>query len=98
MSLLGGSWTFKDIQKSSLNSEINSLNPNVFAGTFMGHSLVGFGWDFALNQGRQGSLGARAGYELQYWFDQLKFFTFLEGTLHAPLILQGGTLDVHFDY
>ena len=62
----------------------------------MGHALAGVGWDLKLKN--RSNFGARAGYELQYWFDQLKIFTFLEGTLHAALVLQGGMLDVHYDF
>ncbi len=96
LALLGGGWTFKDIQKSSMNSEIRSINPTAWAATLMGHALAGVGWDLKLKN--RSNFGARAGYELQYWFDQLKIFTFLEGTLHAALVLQGGMLDVHYDF
>lgn len=96
VALLGGCWILKDIQNTSMNSSITSItHPTTWAGTFMFHALMGFGWDLKLNQS---NFGARVGYELQYWFDQLKIFTFLEGTLHAALVLQGGMLDVHFDY
>lgn len=94
--LLGGCWTFKDVQKTSMNSSIVSNNFTTWAGTFVFQGLMGLGWDVKLKN--QTNLGIRVGYELQYWFDQLKVFTFLEGTLHAALVLQGGMLDFHVDY
>lgn len=98
LALLGGCWKMKDIQKSSsMNSSINSINPTTWAATFMFHSLMGIGWDLKLSRANS-NLGFRLGYELQYWFDQFKVFTFLEGTLHAALVLQGGMFDVHFNY
>lgn len=96
LALLGGCWTFKDLQKTSMNSSVESMNPKTWAGTFMFQGLMGLGWDAKLKN--QTTFGAQVGYELQYWFDQLKVFTFLEGTLHAALVLQGGMFDVHFDY
>lgn len=79
-----------------MNSEIRSINPTTWSGTLMGEALAGLGWDYRIKN--DSNFGARVGYELQYWFDQLKIFTFLEGTLHAALVLQGGMLDVHFNY
>lgn len=97
LAVLGGRWKFKDIQKTSMNSSIISLNPTTWAATFMFQGLVGFSWDVLFNKKRS-NFGVRVGYEFQYWYDQLKIFTFLEGTLHAPLVLQGGMLDVHANY
>jgi hypothetical protein len=97
LALLGGRWTFKDIQKTSADSSIAGINPTTGAATLMFHGLMGFSWDVMFNR-NQSNVGVRLGYELQYWFDQLKVFTFLEGTLHAALVLQGGVLDVHANY
>ena len=97
LALLGGSWTIKDLQKTSMNSAISGINPTTWTATLMFHGIMGFSWDVKLNKERS-NLGVSVGYEFQYWFDQLKIFTFLEGTLHAALVLQGGTFDVHFNY
>lgn len=97
IALLGGNWTFKDLQKTSMNSSIKSINPSTWAATFMFYGLMGFSWDVMFNKNRS-NFGVRVGYEFQYWHDQLKIFTFLEGTLHAALVLQGGMLDVHVNY
>ncbi len=97
MAMLGGGWKLKDIQKTSMPSSIDSINPTTRTATFMFYGLMGFSWDLMFNQKRS-NFGARVGYEFQYWYDQLKIFTFLEGTLHAPLVLQGGMLDVHANY
>jgi hypothetical protein len=96
LAVLGGRWSFKDIQKTSANSSIAGINPTTGAATFMFHGLMGFSWDVTFN--KQSNIGVRVGYEFQYWYDQLKVFTFLEGTLHAALVLQGGMLDVHANY
>lgn len=97
LALLGGTWTFKDIQKTSMDSSLSGVNPKTRAATFMFHGLMGFSWDVKFGK-NQSNFGIRVGYEFQYWYDQLKIFTFLEGTLHAALVLQGGMLDVHFNY
>jgi hypothetical protein len=97
LALLGGKWTFKDRQKTSMNSAIAGINPTTWTATFMFQGIMGLSWDVLLNKNRS-NFGARLGYEFQYWYDQLKIFTFLEGTLHAPLVLQGGMFDVHFNY
>jgi hypothetical protein len=97
LTLFGGRWTFKDIQKTSMNSSIAGINPTTWAATFMFHGQMGFSWDVMFNK-NQSNFGVRVGYEFQYWYDQLKIFTFLEGTLHAALVLQGGMLDFHVNY
>ncbi|MBS0651044.1 MAG: hypothetical protein JSR93_07780 [Verrucomicrobia bacterium] len=97
LALLGGCWTLKDIQKTSMNSSLAGVNPTTWAATFMFYGVMGFGWDVMFNKNRS-NFGVRMGYEFQYWYDQLKIFTFLEGTLHAALVLQGGMLDVHVNY
>lgn len=97
VALLGGQWILKDIQKTSMNSEIAGINPSTWTATFMFYGLMGFSWDVQFNKDRS-NVGVCVGYEFQYWYDQLKIFTFLEGTLHAALVLQGGMLDVHVNY
>lgn len=99
LAFLGGRWFIKDVQKSpTMNSQINGINPTkTWTATFMFQGQMGLSWDMIFNKDRS-NVGVRVGYEFQYWFDQLKVFTFLEGTLHSPLILQGGMLDVHFNF
>lgn len=97
LALLSGRWTFQDIQKTFMHSSITGITDPVWAATFMFYGIMGVSWDVAFNKNRS-HYGARVGYEFQYWHDQLKIFTFLEGTLHAALVLQGGMLDVHVNY
>lgn len=94
IALLSGCWTFKDEQKTTSDTSLTSfVIPKTYAGTFMLQGLMGFGWDVCLNQ-NQSKLTMQLGLETQVWFDQLKIFTFLEGTLHNTLTLQGGSFDV----
>jgi hypothetical protein len=96
-SFLGGFWTFKDKQKASYGSSINGINPKMGTGTFSFEALFGLGWDIKFNQNKSRFL-ARIGYEMQFWYNQLKVFTFMEGTLQSSLMLQGGMIDARFEF
>jgi hypothetical protein len=93
-----GHWNVShEYQDSDLvEVEFENLGRNLGAVTLQ--AFIGFGWDTNFNDD-QCHFSMRLGYEVQHWFNQLKFFP--PGDLYRynfDLTLQGGTLDVRFDF
>lgn len=61
-------------------------------------TAMGFGWDMNFNKDKC-HVGVKLGYELQYWFRQNQIVTpFSLERLDGDLAMQGGTLDLRFDF
>lgn len=67
------------------------------SGSLMFQNLLGFEWSVKLTQ-RGTTLSLRAGYESQFWFDNLQVFNSFNGRQHNALTLQGGTFDLLFSF
>lgn len=92
-----GHWTFGDVYKNDIQQKVSIKVPNINGGATMIRTLMGFGWDTNFCKDRF-HFSARLGYEMQFWLDQLQFYSFDTGRLSNELTLQGGTLDLRFDF
>ena len=90
---LWGRWTIKDVFRSSARAPLKTIFPSKTYGAFMIEALMGLEWDFHFNKGRS-QFSVRAGYEVQFWVNQLQIETASSGTTHHDLTLQGGTFEV----
>jgi hypothetical protein len=93
-----GTWTCKDAYRTTVpgvSAFVNAKNSSL--GALMCRGFVGIGWDadFRMNQSH---FAAKLGYEMQIWFDQMRFATFQIQRTHYDLTLQGVTLNCRLDY
>lgn len=90
-----GSWANSDTYHSSVpaTSTVNTKNSSL--GALMCRGFMGIGWDVDFNKSH---FAAKLGYEMQIWFNQLRFATFQLQRLHNDLTLQGVTLNCQLDY
>jgi len=92
-----GHWSFRDLYKNDIGQEVAIDLPNVNSGASMLRTFMGFRWDANFNQNRY-RFSTKLGYEMQFWLDQLQFYSFVGGSLDNTLTLQGGTLELCFDF
>lgn len=93
-----GNWSSSDIYYNSLSpvsSSISGIGNNPF-GSVSFYSKLGFSWQYLLT--KQSRLTLQAGWELQYFVNQLRMPTFQLLRLHGDLVLQGLTVNCKFDY
>lgn len=96
-SIMYGHWTFGDVYKNDIQQEVSIKLSNINSGATMLRAFMGFEWDATLCQD-QFHFSTRLGYEMQFWLDQLQFYSFDTGRLSNELTLQGGTLDFRFEF
>ena len=76
--------------------ELTSLGKNL--GATMLQAFMGFGWDTNFHRDMC-HFSMRLGYEYQQWFNQLQLFSLLDYHRdNYDLTLQGGTLEIRFDF
>jgi hypothetical protein len=90
--MMWGHWTFSDQYKNDLSQTVNIHLQNVNNAATMVRILMGFEWDLNFKQD-QYRLTSKIGYEMQFWLDQLQFYSFTAGRQNSQLTLQGGTLE-----
>lgn len=95
--IMYGQWTFGDRYRNDIQQEIVIRSSHLKSGATMARGLMGFGWDAKFCQGRY-QFSTKLGYEMQFWLDQLQFYSFDIGRLSNELTLQGGTLELRFDF
>ncbi len=95
--LMWGHWRLKDVYKNDAPQEVAIVLPHISGAASMFRAFMGFGWDATFNKERL-NFSLRLGYEAQFWLDQLQFYSFNRGRLANELTLQGGTVDVRFDF
>ncbi len=95
--ILYGHWTFKDVYKNDIGQEVSVKLPHNNSGASMLRTFLGFGWDLTFCRGEYHFL-TQLGYEMQFWLDQLQFYSFDTGRFDNELTLQGGTLELRFDF
>jgi hypothetical protein len=95
--IMYGHWRFGDVYKNDIQQEVSIKLSHINGGATMVRTIMGFGWDANCCQDRC-HFSARLGYEMQFWLDQLQFYSFDTGRLSNELTLQGGTLDFRFDF
>lgn len=95
--LMYGHWSLKDKFSNDLNQQVNIDLQDINSGATMIRAFMGFEWD--VDVGRRGSrFTTKLGYEVQFWLNQLQFYSFTGGRLNNQLTLQGGTLEFCFDF
>ena len=94
---LWGKWNCSDVYTDNFPSKVVINTPSTALGALMFRCFAGTGWATNFNKDRS-HFAIRLGYEMQFWFDQLKTVTFDELRLHHDLTLQGGTCDIRFDF
>lgn len=95
--LMWGHWSFSDTFKNDIPQRVSIRLQNLNGGAAMLRTFMGFGWDVNFSQ-NQYRFSTKLGYEMQFWLDQLQFYSFTGGRLVNELTLQGGTLELCFDF
>ena len=93
---LWGTWKNRDLYQNALSRVINTNMKNAHAVSLMLRAFVGVGWErdfFCCTH-----FAVKAGYEAQIWFSQFRIPTFQQLRVHGDLTLQGGTLNVSFEF
>lgn len=94
---LWGKWNCSDVYFDTYPAQVTVNTPGTMLGALAVTAFSGIGWSITFNRERS-RFSARLGYELQYWFNQLKIVTFNELRLSHDLTLQGGTCDLSFNF
>lgn len=95
--MMWGFWRFKDVYNNPTPLTKHVTLNNSQLGALMLRGFMGFGWDVDFNQGMS-HFSAKAGYEMQFWLNQLRMPTFGVLPLHGDLTLQGISIDCRFDF
>lgn len=95
--IMWGHWTFKDLYKNDIDQEVSIKTSHFNSGATMLRTMMGLGWDVNFSHDRF-HFSTKLGYEMQFWLDQLQFYSFDTGRLNNELTLQGGTLAFRFDF
>lgn len=95
--LMWGHWSFSDLFRNDLGQQVSIDLQDINSGASMLRTFMGIGWDANFNQNRY-LFCAKLGYEMQFWLDQLQFYSFVGGRLNNGLTLQGGTLEFCFNF
>ncbi|MFI5333554.1 MAG: Lpg1974 family pore-forming outer membrane protein [Chlamydiales bacterium] len=95
--LMWGHWSFGDLFKNDIGDRVSIHLKNIKSGASMARAYMGFEWDANFHQNRY-QFSTKLGYEMQFWLDQLQFYSFTGGRLTNALTLQGGTLEFCFNF
>ncbi len=95
--IMYGHWTFGDVYKNDVDQRITLTLPHLNSGSTMLRTLLGFEWDANFSQDRY-RFSTKLGYEMQFWLDQLQFYSLAGAQLTNVLTFQGGTLEFRFDF
>lgn len=93
--LLWGKWTFDDVYTNDAPAKVLVTEPDVVGGTSMLRGLMGFQWDLGWERL---NLSLKAGYEAQFWFEQLRLYIFNQGQVNNVLTLQGGSFELNLNF
>jgi len=94
-SFMWGHWTFSDEFASNFSEQISIELENLNGGASVIQTFIGLGWDHKFCSS---CFTVKVGYEAQFWLDQLQFYSFTGGRLVNLLALQGGTIELSFDF
>jgi hypothetical protein len=89
--LMWGRWSFADVYKNNEPFTVDVSMPTITGGNSMLRAFVGL--EYEVN-----CFSMRLGYEGQFWFNQLRFYSFNLGRLNNLLTLQGATLDLNYRF
>lgn len=96
--IMWGHWTFGDVYKNNIGQKVSIKTSKLNSAASMVRTFMGFGWDAIFGQDDWSHFSVKLGYEMQFWLDQLQFYSFDTGILDNALTLQGGTLEFRFDF
>ena len=93
--ILWGAWTLTDVYHNNTPLSSTIMNDSLSTAASMARGYLGVEWTGVF---MNSDLNFRLGYEGQVWFNQMRYYSFDMGKQNAPLMLQGGVLDVciHF--
>lgn len=92
-----GNWNFED-EYEGLPGDVIAVNqPRYTLGALQLRGFMGFGWSTPINC-MCSMFNLQVGYEVQYWFNQLRIPTFQQFLLHGDLVMQGITLNCQVDF
>jgi hypothetical protein len=95
--LMYGHWTFKDVYTNDFGQKVSiDLSP-INGAASMFRSFMGMQWAVCSKTDRF-RFSIKLGYEMQFWLQQLQFYTLNVGRLLNTLTLQGGTLDFGMEF
>jgi len=95
--MMWGHWSFSDVFKNDIHQKVTVGPQSINSGASMFRLFMGFKWDANFKQARY-RFSTKLGYEMQFWLDQLQFYSFTGGRLDNELTLQGGTLEFCFNF
>lgn len=97
IALMYGHWSFSDLFQNDISQQVSVNLQDINGGASTLRTFMGFGCDvnFCRNRYR---FSTKLGYEMQFWLDQLQFYSFTGGRLVNVLTLQGGTFELCFDF
>lgn len=93
--LLWGHWNLADKYRNDTPVSIAVINDSLSTAAPMTKAYVGLEWANVFANNR---LNVRLGYEGQFWFNQLRYYTFSIGKTNDSLFLQGGVLEFLFTF
>ncbi len=95
--IMWGHWSFSDRFKNDIHQKVSIDLQDINSGASMVRVFMGFKWDGDFSQ-KHYRFSTKLGYEMQFWIDQLQFYSFTGGRLNSGLTLQGGTLEFCFNF
>jgi len=95
--LMWGHWSFSDRYKNDLQQKVIVDSQSFKSGATMVRVLLGFEWNRDFRE-KCFRFSTKLGYEMQFWLDQLQFYSFTGGRLDNALTLQGGTFELRLDF
>lgn len=95
--LMWGHWSFSDVFQNNLPQKVSIHLEPINGGASTLRTFMGFGWT-SNPSFRSYQISAKLGYEMQFWLDQLQFYSFTGGRLVNELTLQGGTFELSLDF
>ncbi len=93
--LLYGHWHFKEIYTNDKPVKITVFVSSVNGASPVVDGLLGVQW---LKQFSQSNISVRLGYEAQFWFNQMQFYSLSMGRVNRSLTMQGGNLDFQYNF
>lgn len=92
---LWGHWRLGDQYRNNTPVSITVLNDSLSTAAPMTKAYLGLEW---VNASAPGQFNVRLGYEGQFWFNQLRYYTFSIGKTNDALFMQGGILEFLFTF
>lgn len=94
--LLWGHWHFNEVYANDTPITITTTVSSINGAAPVAAGLLGLLWryQFAANT----EISISLGYEAQVWFNQVQFYSLNLGRINRPLSLQGGNLDIRFNF